>query len=80
MKNSQGIKNNQGQVISQKKANRAIKREEIKRATKENASFFEQVALSTIKYLPGFKKQTIEVKPVEIKSEPELVLVQKNKI
>lgn len=78
MKNSQGIKNNQGQVISQKKANRTIKREEMKKRNEENASFFEQVALSTIKhFLPGFKKQTVEMKPVETKSEPELILVQK---
>ena len=77
MKNSQEIKNTSGQVISQKKANQAIKREEMKKRNEENASFFEQVALSTIKHLPGFKKQTVEMKPVEIKSEPELVLVKK---
>lgn len=76
MKNLQGIKNTNGQVISQKKANRAIKREKMKKRNEENASFFEQVALSTIKHLPGFKKQTVEMKPVEIKSEPELVLVK----
>jgi len=72
MKNLQGIKNNQGQLLSQKKVNRAVKREEIKKVNEENASFFEQVALSTIRYLPGFKKQTVEVKPVETKNEPEL--------
>lgn len=72
MKNLQGIKNNQGQLLSQKKANRAVKREEIKKANETNASFFEQVALSTIRHLPGFKKQTVEVKSVETKSEPEL--------
>lgn len=49
----------------------------MKKRNEENASFFEQVALSTIKHLPGFKKQTVEMKPVEIKSEPELVLVKK---
>ena len=72
MKNLQGITNNQGQLLSQKKVNRAVKREEIKKVNEENASFFEQVALSTIRYLPGFKKQTVEVKPVETKNEPEL--------
>ena len=77
MKNSQGIKNTSGQVISQKKANQAIKREEMKKRNEENASFFEQVSLSTIKHLTGFKKQTVEMKPVETKSEPELILVQK---
>lgn len=51
-KNLEGITNNQGQVISQKKINRRVRKEKVQKAIEENASFFAEVRNTILKYLP----------------------------
>lgn len=55
MKNSQGIKNTQGQIISAKKVRQAEKRKAIKEANEANKEFFAEV-METTEWKPVIRK------------------------